>query len=340
MSEFHIVVVKIEGIAKHPNADALEITNIEGYPVIMKMGDFVAGDTAIYVPLDSMVPVENPLFSFLKKKEDQEYHRIKAVRLRGIFSVGLLVKNIGNWPIGYEAREVLGIKKYVPLENLTNGKNEPDIGLIPFYDLEGLRKYHNYIPIGTEVVVTEKIHGTNAGFVFSSNHDRLFVKSHTCYKAEVGNDTWWRIAKRYKFKELLYNFQDLILYGEIYGNIQKHFDYGIDSGGFELRLFDILNLTNMKYLDYDVFTNKVNDMNLWYKNNGLNITLKNVPLLWSGKYEGLTEELKSMAEGNSTLSKHIKEGFVLSTKEEIYDLYIGRLKLKYPGEGYLLSKNS
>lgn len=37
MSEFHVEVVRVGPVTKHPNADTLSITNIHGgYPVIMR----------------------------------------------------------------------------------------------------------------------------------------------------------------------------------------------------------------------------------------------------------------------------------------------------------------
>lgn len=46
MSEFHVEVVRVGPVTKHPNADTLSITNIHGgYPVIMRTGVFDAMDS-------------------------------------------------------------------------------------------------------------------------------------------------------------------------------------------------------------------------------------------------------------------------------------------------------
>ena len=65
-----------------------------------------------------------------------------------------------------------------------------------------------------------------------------------------------------------------------------------------------------------------------------------VPIISITTWCGLTEEIKNMAEGNSKLANHVKEGFVVGTFNEMYDLHIGRLKLKYHGEGFLTNKHS
>lgn len=114
MSEFHVTVVRIGPIEKHPNADTLGITHVHGgYPVIVKLGDFKEGDLAVYVPVDAIVDGNRPEFSFLGERRE---HRIKAKKLRGVFSMGLLVQASGidlRVP-GEDMQAYLGIEKYVP----------------------------------------------------------------------------------------------------------------------------------------------------------------------------------------------------------------------------------
>ena len=40
MSDFVCPVLKISKIDKHPNADSLSITEVEGCPVVIKTGEF------------------------------------------------------------------------------------------------------------------------------------------------------------------------------------------------------------------------------------------------------------------------------------------------------------
>lgn len=130
MSEFHVEVVRVGPITKHPSADRLGITMVHaspegvgGYPVVLNTSDKDAlkeGDLAVYLPVDSMVPASDPRFSFLvpppERKEDmtdlewqtrlaryererQTQVRIRAHRFRGIFSMGLLI------PVTMQPRE-------------------------------------------------------------------------------------------------------------------------------------------------------------------------------------------------------------------------------------------
>src|SRR4051812_24887017 len=110
MSEFHVEVVRLGAIEPHPNADSLSITRVHGgYPVIIRTGEFRTGDLAVYVPVDSGGPADEPRFAFLG-----EPRRIKARRLRGVFSMGLLVPASDEWAAGADVRAALRITKYEP----------------------------------------------------------------------------------------------------------------------------------------------------------------------------------------------------------------------------------
>lgn len=112
------VVVEITNMVPHPDADTLDITRVfaidgdptSGIPVIVKRGEFRVGDRAIYTGIDSILPtamdalvkcsdeganpevlVEQRLptrFNFLDPRGKPV--RLKAKKLRGVFSEGLL----------------------------------------------------------------------------------------------------------------------------------------------------------------------------------------------------------------------------------------------------------
>ncbi len=110
MTEFRVEVVRVGELVKHPNADSLSITQVHGgYPVIVRTEDWKTGDLGVYVPVDAMVPTDHYLFSFLGK-----HNRIKAKRLRGVFSMGLLVPAPLGAKEGQDCAEFLGITQYQP----------------------------------------------------------------------------------------------------------------------------------------------------------------------------------------------------------------------------------
>lgn len=183
MSEFKIEVVQIGPVVAHPNADSLMITEIHGgYPVIFRRGQFVGGDLAVYVPVDAVVPTTHPQFTFLQPTKGPPHARVKAKRLRGIFSMGLLVPIEPGMRLGDDVQKAFGIEKYEPKRTWGHsggGDIESSLytDVLPEYtDIEGLRRWPNVLQNGEEVVLTEKVHGCSSRFVWAL--DRLWVGSH------------------------------------------------------------------------------------------------------------------------------------------------------------------
>jgi tRNA-binding EMAP/Myf-like protein len=115
VSEFKVEVVTIGEIEKHPNADTLSITNVNGgYPCIIRTGELATGDRAVYVPVDALVPVTRKEFAFLDAGKGRTHERIKARKLRGVFSMGLLIKAPDGARVGDDMRAALGIEKWEP----------------------------------------------------------------------------------------------------------------------------------------------------------------------------------------------------------------------------------
>jgi RNA ligase (TIGR02306 family) len=324
VSEFHVEVVTVGPIQKHPNADALSITTIKnGYPVIIRTGEFIEGNKAVYLPIDSLVPVSDPRFAFLANKDKpRERERVKAKRLRGIFSMGLLVKADPAWNVGQNVQAELNILKYEPPEPMMiGGEDEKDPGFLPTYtDIEGLRKYSHLLIDGEEVVLTEKLHGTNAKFLWKD--DRLWVGGHHTIKREDPENLYWKEALKNGLKEKLAQVPNIALYGEIFGWVQS-LRYDLPKGTSKLAFFDAMDTGTRRYLDYDEFVALLQKLGL-----------PQVPVLYRGPW---SKELWKHAEGSSTIAKHIREGFVVRpVKERFHQELGGRVVLKLVGEEYLL----
>ncbi|TAL44041.1 MAG: RNA ligase (ATP) [Salinibacterium sp.] len=316
MSEFHVKVVRVGELSKHPNADSLSLTKVHDYPVIVRTGDYRPGDLAVYVPVDSVVPATET-FAFLA-----EHRRIRAKRLRGIFSMGLLVPAPAGLSEGDDARGVLGIEKYEPPEPLTmGGENERDPGFIPIYtDIEGLRRWPNALQSGEDVVLTEKIHGANGRFLF--HEGRLWVGSHKCIKKPDPTNMWWRIAAQYDLENKLQRCPGIVVYGEVFGAVQD-LKYGTKNGELRFALFDALNVATREYLHYQEFLALARALEL-----------PTVPELYSGPW---SEDHRCYAEGPSTIADHVREGFVVRPRVERFSEELGgRCVLKLIGEGYML----
>lgn len=341
MSEFHVIVVKIGELNKHPNADTLSTTKVFDYNVIVKSDLFKEGDLAIYVPIDSIVP-DNEYWSFLVNSAYHQfdvgsvplnYRRIKAKKIRGIFSQGFLmpiqeaIVVYGNcFNLGQECAEILGITKYEPTPELTSAgdcESKP-VGWVfnQYTDIEGMRRYPNILMNDEEVVLTEKIHGCNARFVHDGT--RLWVGSHHQIKAPSSSNYFWQIAYDLKLEQMLSSVPGMIFFGEVFGATQD-LNYNVKTKSrLDFLVFDVYDVKNQKYLDF-------NDG----KSLAEHIGLQWVPILYKGKWN---DSLRDFCEGKSTLATHVREGFVVRPIHERWNKEIGRVILKQCGQGYMLRK--
>lgn len=203
-SDFNVEVIRIQDIRPHPNADRLELVYVYGtIPSAVKKGDFKVGDLAVFIPQDAIVPLSNPVFSFLKRHEGQTEARVKAVKLRGMYSEGLVVpatclglnenqlkdSNVTAAWLGNDVRDFLGIRKWLSPADLREMKGPPartgaksnrmkyrDPGHMPIYGLDSAKRFPDIIKPGTRIILTSKLHGCNGRYSFKDG--RLYVGSH------------------------------------------------------------------------------------------------------------------------------------------------------------------
>lgn len=325
MSEFHVEVVRLGAIEKHPNADSLSITQVHGgYPVILRTGQFGEGDLATYVPIDALVPTDREPFTFLRNGT-RARERIKAKRLRGVFSMGLLVAAPEGAQEGDDVREALGVEKWEPAVEIVGtsalAESPPSGPQIPVYDLEGLRKFRWMLTPGEEVVVTEKIHGANARFFHDG--ERLWAGSRTQWKREDSDGLWWPVARSLE-TALCTIGPNFVVFGEVYGQVQD-LKYGVKEGA-KFAAFDILNRITGTWLNWRAFRDACEVFGI-----------PMVPVLYEGEWH---DGIADMAEGPSTLAPHVREGIVVKPTIERRDPRHGRVCLKLAGQGYLLRKEA
>lgn len=328
MSTFSCPVVEIAKFGKHPNADTLSIISVDGCPCIFRTDDFKAGDKAVYVPVEAVVPLSHPLFAFLRTGEG-EHARIKAKKLRGIFSMGILVKAPEGLEIGQDASGVLGIVKYEEAEDLkfqTSGAKAPGTKIQPpHYDMESYRKFKRAVPAGADIVVTEKIHGCNSRFVF--HEGELHCGSHSQWKKDEVGCLWWVIARQYNLAEKLKAYPDYVFYGESYGWVQD-LRYGQKQGHAKLAIFDIFDSEKGVWLSWTKLCEICSTLDL-----------PTVPVLYCGPFDD-PDAIENLRNGPSVVpgAANIREGVVIKTVEPAYDAHLGRVIMKLVGEDYMLRK--
>src|SRR5688500_15004179 len=161
MSSLIVEVCRVERVLPHPNADLLELAHIKGWQCVVPRGKYAAGDLVTYVPIDSVLP--EPLSERLGVTKYLSNGRVRCAKLRGEPSFGLIMdREDPAWSEGADVKDVYGITKYVPPLKPSAGDAAPAHPLFESYtDVENLRNFPSVIADGEDVVVTEKVHGTN-----------------------------------------------------------------------------------------------------------------------------------------------------------------------------------
>jgi len=385
MSTFTCPIVRIGTVEKHPGADTLSTTVVEGETVVIRTGDYKEGDLAVYIPVDAVVPPTVPGTEFLG-----ESRRIKAKRLRGVYSEGLLLPYeatvkpyaaLAGWrpEVGQDVATQLCITKHQDNVPDNWGTSTPGLSIpskrgimghfwhwcfrdqlrthevdpgVPLYDIESGKRYGYVLEDGERVIITEKLHGTNARYgcvdgklyVGSRNHFwrdmanrkpllrerfgewvRTKVLKHPA-RGPAKKSLYWQVADQYDLDDKLSRsgFRGLWFYGEVYGAVQD-LKYGAAAGQLWFKVFDIWDTRTQSWLDWDLVA-------VYCQTLGL----ETVPVLYDGPYS--EEAVEKLIEGKSTLANHIREGVVVKTADVRHRDHFGRVIVKYVSEAYKLRK--
>lgn len=321
MNSTHKVEVAPVKLEPHPNADSLSVVRVYGYTVCVRTADWRDGMLGAYIPPDSIVDTTRPEFAFLANGKPT--HRVKAKKLRGVVSFGLLIPAPEGAKDGDDVAKRLGVTHYEP--PITNAKTGGEaespprpLACLSKYDIDSLRRYGDLFKPGEYVYVTEKIHGANARYAWVDG--RMWCGSRTEWKREDKDILWWR-ALTPEMEEFCKAYENCVLYGEVYGNVQ-HLKYGCKNE-VKFAAFDILGV-NGTFVE-------VADMRPLLEH----FLIPAVPLLYEGPYD--FEKMCELAEGQSTMhgADHVREGCVVRPRIERWHQAIGRVCLKVVGAGYL-----
>lgn len=372
-------IVRLGEPRVHTNADSLELFDIGSYQIVTKKGNFKAGDLAVYILPDSVVPQTEP-FKFiwetyvgLNGTVPEKRRRITVKRLRKEYSEGLLMPLSEVLPNGvncdpcdvegFDVSDLLSITHYDPdagkekaedaetfkkqrskyprslkgwwyyilhlLGIYTSGGNHngfdnEDGTDMPMYDVEAYKHYAGTFKEGEMVEVTEKIHGSNARFVFKDDH--MYAGSRTQWKAVTANCIWRKVLEAQPWiEEWCRANPGYGLYGEVTPTQGEKFEYG--SKEPQLFTFDIrtpegtwVSLDADKYL----FAGP---------------KVKWVPVLYTGPFNW--EAIRLLVDGQTTVpgAKGIREGIVIRPFKERHVRGLGRLILKIVSNAYLEKDN-
>ncbi len=347
-----VVPVKLEN---HPNADSLSIVRVfGGYPVCVRTEDWRNQSLGAYIPPDSLVKVSLSEFSFLEKQANAEgYARIRAIKLRGCVSMGLLVPAPPDTNEGDDVTELLGVKHYEPpvMNHVIHGDSiKGPEGYFPKYDIDSMRKYHYLFEEGEPVYVSEKLHGAFMRCVYkekSINKDiprnewtefdgDMFVGSRSQWKK--GNYKIRKEGKKNLYWTAYYNtpeiekfckdYPNYVLCGEVYGQVQN-LKYGTKPGEIRFAAFDIRTSDDEnRWLNPNEFIDLTKQYNI-----------PRVPLIGESIPFNL-ETIEELSNGRSLIedANHHREGCVVKPLIERRSDEIGRVFLKMVGSDYLSKK--
>lgn len=319
-STHDVVVVKLGPPEVHPSADRLEIHRIfDSYRCISQKGLYKEGDLVAYIPPDNVVP-DTEDFAWLEGKR-----RIKAKKLRGVISYGLLHSAPPGSKEGDIVTDLMGVTHYEPEihYSMNNGPVVPaPPGFYPKYDLDALLRYSRVLEPGEMVYVTEKIHGCNISVVYIDG--KIHVKSRNLWVEEAEDNLFWRAVRgTANLVDWLEEHPGLTVIGEVIpcakaGGVT--FNYGNDWGAHSMLVFDIAQ--NGEYFTHELAR-------------GIAPNLPWVPLIGCEPFS--IERMEQLASGKSLVpgANHPKEGIVLVPVNERSHPTIGRIKLKLVSHEYL-----
>ena len=266
----------------------------------------------------------------------------------------------GPCVVGDDLTEILGVTKYEPPDvkplmiQINKAKRHQHPLFRKYTDINHLKKYWNAFEDGENIVLTEKLHGTNfrCGWVpfeprtfwqklkniFGLNPKWEFVYgSHNVQLMDGGskvqdafaNNVYKRIVEEHDLKNKIEPNE--LWYGEIIGHgIQAGYAYGYKEGEVDVFFMDIRNATTGKYVDFDWMVQRVMDEGE-----------EAVPHTW-GNYNA-TKIMETLNEPGlcSFIDFETRpvEGFVVRPLKEA-TFYGGRKILKVLNDEYLLRKDT
>ncbi len=359
MSTFEVTVERIT-VREHPNADALEMAQVGLYRSVVAKGVYHTGDLVVFVPEQAILPAELIEEAGLTGKlAGSAKNRVKAVRLRGELSQGLVMRpellNVDTFSYedAYTQRtdlsEVLGISKWVPEVPVhMSGEQMGTTDLLPWVDIENIKRYPNIFEPGEAVVATEKVHGSCTLVTLLVDTDELLVSSKGLSSKnlaliEAESNLYWRVAKEYALKDFAKSVaaahpevSAVGIYGEVYGAGIQDLTYGVNGGGGNAPGYIVFDIQIQRREDNrTVWLNFDEVIDLADK-----FGIKSAPVLFQGGYD--EQAIAEAATGKETISgtdSNVREGVVVRPQvERRSDVLQGRAIGKWVSDDYLTRK--
>jgi RNA ligase (TIGR02306 family) len=323
------IVERLEDI---PNADRIKVAILKdlAWEIVVKAGELKPGDFCVFIQIDTILP--NTLWSeFLQdKKNPSKPIRIRAIKMRGQRSQGLvlpikLFPELAGQTLeqGLDITNLLGIKHYekpIPLSvisGLARGSFPQEIPMTDEINIKSVPGIIEEIK-GKKISITQKCDGTSV--TFANIKGDIHVCSRRLSIKEGKESLYWEMFHKYNLSKIFEHNADLAIQAEICGpGIQKN---PLGLAVREMFVFDVYDIKNQKYFDQD-------KLRAFCEEN----RLPGVPLIATLESTTLSlNELKELA--NSKYSGgQPAEGIVVRTEEvnnsKTLETFSGRSRLSF-----------
>lgn len=259
MSTFACTITPIT-ILPHPNAEKLELAKVADYRCVVGKDLYKTGDLVAYIPEAAIIPEDQlKFFGYWNEEQNRgllagsNYDRVKAVKLRGevsqglVFPVGKIAAYLGQldreFVVGEDVAGLLGITKWEPPIPIGMAGEVYNAGqfVTVDYDIENLKKYPDVLHEGEEVIFTEKLHGTSFQIGLLPMKDKYAHEDHFHLKNEDGEAYFFIASKGLGAQGLCFKDNEANL-GNVYVRAAKQF------GLFE----KLLKLNRLMLANYDL----------------------------------------------------------------------------------------
>lgn len=389
MSTFSCPVVRVAEVTEHPNADRLNLVRLDGLGYLCVSGKlddgsprYRVGDLCVYIPSQSVLP--EWLLKDMGFWNDEtgkgtlagsNGDRVKPLKLRGIFSEGILHpvdecvpdKAIGTavYAMGtdgrmhhYVVREgddasvILGITKWSPPIPAHMAGEVAHVSAAAFkYDFERWESLPDIFDPGEVVVATEKLHGTLMCIQHfpGMDHPEMFP-DHAGYRSITVSSKGLG-SQGLVFKDNDANANNIyvqtlrILLAEQNLSELMHAMSKVNGGGHHVAILGEVFGKGVQDLDYGTTkpTFRVFDMRIgqeWLSANDMSHwdkDLPRVPVLYTGPFD--LAAIEAVRDGVSTVGgTNVREGVVVRSWLPREHPIHGRRIAKFISPAYLLRK--
>jgi RNA ligase (TIGR02306 family) len=344
---FTVPCVTVNTVEKHPNADTLDIITFNeiGWTCIDKIDTRKVGDKVIYIPIDSVVPLDRPEFSFLRERAgDNDVFRVKTIKLRQVYSQGLIIDAPTSARVGEDFCEYFGITKYISKEE--SGLNNPTGGSrFPSWlqktDAERYQNVNRILENNPDLLwfKSTKMDGTSGTFAIDKLEDEDKRKIICSRNLNISGSKFGRYfdkEKKYDLHTKLLLMSSLHDLTDKYGNIEKIAVQGEICGpGIQKNR---MKHTELQFHAFDIFI--VSDKFVGYINAEEFISLckkydiPTVPIIdVNCKLPNVVDAQEDA--NNAEYSAHIPaEGYVYVEMNNVSIRGIGRAKIKIISQKY------